>query len=497
MSIVMNVVKLMLPAAVREINDHLRQCGIYEFLANNRFLYVGGSLPSYIISKQINKHHEDVNKPHDIDVYTSNHNSLIRAINADLSDKCKLEVCGALVNCTMTDTSAKIQFITAETSDFKNEVVALYDCEMVRIGYHPFDGEFIFHHSFIDALYRQTHFNCSSYRTDKSRQDKLTQRAHDWYGMKIQFNSERHPSGYIGTVYSKPQFQVPLVPQIATPTDSNTVLYNTNVPSYLQLFHHLYRCIRCNTTIGRDLICPECKSKLLDFKCNRKYTITILGGINGLGQIMSSTYKQFGHTVYSTSRNADDTETTCRFELNQPISDHLYQCIDQSDILILNATKTLENDESVWNTTLDTFNLNLLMDRINTNVLGYIKFLQELFAHRRTVGVNRPLKVVYMDANESKYQNKMIDGKHLELNIAKSAVKQIFYTNANLFKKLNMSIVCYDPGWLSYHGISIEKKRSRSRHLIPPAVSSIGLLSVLEVPHHKIADTSVYDYISS
>jgi hypothetical protein len=156
----------------------------------------------------------------------------------------------------------------------------------------------------------------------------------------------------------------------------------------------------------------------------------------------------------------------------------------------------LDNDESVWNTTLDKFNVSLLMDRINTNVLGYVQFIRELLEHRRITGQMRQLQIVYVDANESKYEGKMIDGKHLELNIAKASVKQIFYTNANLFKKLNMAIICYDPGWLSYHGVSIEKKRSKSKHLISPEITSLGLLWNIEKKYNNIIDCSVYDYIN-
>ena len=82
-----------------------------------------------------------------------------------------------------------------------------------------------------------------------------------------------------------------------------------------------------------------------------------------------------------------------------------------------------------------------------------------------------------MDANESKFSGKLSDGKHLELNMAKTATKQIFYTNANLLASLGILTVCYDPGWLSYHGISVDKIESKSKYLIPPSVSALCLLN--------------------
>ena len=84
--------------------------------------------------------------------------------------------------------------------------------------------------------------------------------------------------------------------------------------------------------------------------------------------------------------------------------------------------------------------------------------------------------MVFMDANESKFEGKLSDGKHLELNMAKTATKQIFYTNANLLASLGVLTVCYDVGWLSYHGISVDKIESKSKYLIPPDIASLCLL---------------------
>jgi hypothetical protein len=226
----------------------------------------------------------------------------------------------------------------------------------------------------------------------------------------------------------------------------------------------------------------------------------VIGGINGFGRIIVDTSRKYDNTVFATGRSCNESAMTTRFELGQPVSPSLYQMIDQSDVLIMNATKTLEGDESVWNTRLSTFDASLLIDRIQTNVMGYVKLLQQLCAHRVNLLEHRqtihPLVMIYVDANESKCENKMVDGKHLELNIAKSAVKQILYTNYNLLTKLNIKVVCYDPGWLSYHGISLERQRSLSHHLIPPTIAAMGLLSASQQPDDRIVETSVYDFIT-
>lgn len=95
----------------------------------------------------------------------------------------------------------------------------------------------------------------------------------------------------------------------------------------------------------------------------------------------------------------------------------------------------------------------------------------------------------------------MVDGKHLELNMAKASTKQIFYTNSSIFQKLNMQVICYDPGWLSYHGISIENKKANTQHLIPPEIASYGIIytvSMSNIDEHvgPVYDCSVYDYVN-
>jgi len=73
-----------------------------------------------------------------------------------------------------------------------------------------------------------------------------------------------------------------------------------------------------------------------------------------------------------------------------------------------------------------------------------------------------------MDANESKFEGKLQDGKHIELNMAKTAFKQIFYTNAQVLASLGILTIFSCPSWLSYHGISVDKIASKSAFLIPP-----------------------------
>lgn len=466
-----------------QIDQYLHRVGLDEWLVQTPCLYIGGSFVSYMFA-QWNGHTDPLpSPPNDLDIYTTSHLQAIQSFNERIDQWKILDTNGSIINFISTKyfKSHKVQLITAETDNFMDEVLGLYDCSMVAIGYHPASHQILIHPRFTESL-KTGVFTCDLRRTTRERQVKLTERAHVWYHRTIAF------SGDSSVLFDPTSYY-------ASGLDLS-VLSETTPPKYLQLFHHLYRCLVCHSMTD-NLICTVCQPSLLSSKPSVPPVMTVIGGLNGFGKIIADLSRQWGSIVHATGRHSEELP----FHLGQPMSQELLNKIDHSSVLVLNATKTLDGDETVWNTHLSTTNVTLLWDRLQVNLLGYLRLVQELCGHRTSQMVNQrrplpPLTVVYVDANESKNETKMVDGKHLELNIAKSAVKQIFYTNVHLLTKLNMKVICYDPGWLSYHGISLEQKRARSQHLIPPMVSVQGLLFTTQMTNKlPIRDYSVYEFI--
>ena len=58
-------------------------------------------------------------------------------------------------------------------------------------------------------------------------------------------------------------------------------------------------------------------------------------------------------------------------------------------------------------------------------------------------------------------------------------VKFCIYTNANIMAGLGIVFVCWDCGWCSFHGISVDKIASKSKYLVPPKLSAIALISYI------------------
>lgn len=488
----------------QEIQQILKDFNLFDWFSHDDAIYVGGSMLSYILSHNLNvsEHIQKCNmiqnkndKPHDIDIYTTNHVDTIRFFNEHIKDFDVISINGCIINftCKEQKNALHAQLITSEVDDFYNDVLGNYDCDLVCIGYHPASNNVIIHRRLENAI-DSKEFRCFKYLSSVERSEKLEYRIGTWYDSKIKYIGDEF--GRFDAYYNDCE-------------QSMQSLITSVHPKYIQLFYNLYKCIGCNKQ-NNLLLCNECREIMRNIDHNKylKATVTIFGGCNGFGKIIGDTYDTFTSSVIRTSRNQ-----TCEysFMLGHDVSDKLLQYMMNSDIIIMNATKTLDGDESVWNTTLSTFDKDILYDRIETNVCGYAKLLNQICQYRISqLENNKQLKrivIVYTDANESKFDGKMVDCKHLELNIAKAGVKQVFYTNAYLLAKLNMTVICYDPGWLSYHGISIEKKKARSPTLIPPSISSDGIVFFANKMLNEfdqymkrkqvIVDYSVYDYINS
>lgn len=480
----------------------LRAAGIYDWLKSQPSMYIGGSLVSYlmchdhIMSEKIT--HDDNTIPHDIDMYTTNHISSINNFNQNIDHFIVDGIQGCIINfsCVNHSNNLHLQFITAEVDNFYDDVLGNYDCDLVCVGYHPFDDTLILHHRYVNAC--KTHvFNCYKHLSSVSRGDKLNTRAKLWYGGTLKFIGGEF--GRIDAYYDCQNSDL-----------SKSITNIITPPKYIQLFYNLYKCVKCGIQ-NKKLLCTICSSKILSSHNANKliHSAIVIGGCNGLGKIIGDTFTSNNLDVTRTSR-FPNSESDMKFILGTDISCELMEKINSTQILVMNATKTLDNNESVWNHYIDDFDISLLYDRIDTNVCSYVKFIKQLCEYRIQLiesekSLNK-LVLIYTDANESKFEGKMCDCKHLELNIAKSGVKQIFYTNAPLLAKLNIIVVCYDPGWLSYHGISIEKKRAKSVDLIPPVISSLGILDIATTTYNNfeklllsksvIFDHDVYKFIN-
>lgn len=470
-------------ACTNLIVNALKSAGIYEVIKQDSSLFVGGSLPSFLISQHLsNKIPEENQRPYnDIDLYTRNYVKTLHNFSKHFGNKIKsIKKTGVNISFVI-DNDVPIQIITSEFDDFLSDVLANYDCTLNSAGYYPFKNEFIIHENFISSLQNKEfilHYELSN----PKRITKLTERAFLWYNSTIKIVKENE-NGDFRPYYRKI-------------TNINALQEVISPPKYMQLYYNKFTCFNCNILQER-LICEDCiyrtEGRIFDLITIRNQKITILGGVNGFGKIMTIVANDFNNDVHITSRNPPKGEKIYKFVLGETVSDELMEHILTSDVVILNAYSTLDNDEAIWLTTLDKFDEKLALDKIKMNTFGYVKLLQEIIEKRKEQikkeNLNKNIKLVFMDANESKYATKLIDSKHLELNMAKAATKQIFYTNANLLASYGFFTISYDVSWLGWHGCSIDLKKSKNDKLIPPHLAALSLLkSLSEMDCDKLLD---------
>ena len=487
---------------------------LWDFLKDDKNIYIGGSLPFMCLSNKINNINEII--VGDIDIYTMNCPLLFRNINkryiisniikTGVNVKFNIDI--DTKNENKNTSQLSIQIITSSFENFKSEVLDEYDCGMVAVGFHPHTSEFIIHSRFLDQ-YEKKRFEVIHERSNPSRILKLTERAKklfdaDMVEIKLNENSDYRP-------YWKNKEVIKCL---------NDVMPS---PPYIQMYASKYHCMNCEKK-QEYLICAQCQLKIkssfvITIKTKNfisKYKkVVVFGGLNGLGKIMADEIIKIGENqieLIRTGRNGGMETNTYPFDLqdyllklkpgdtlvenikiskitnsNKSIlSDELIDKIVNADLIIFNSYQTLEGDQSIWNTNINTFNAHLSEKRFKINCWGYVGLFQEILKERKKFIEGRkstePIQdqlFVWIDANESRFESKLSDGKHLELNMAKTACKQIFYTNANIMAGLGILFLCYDCGWCSYHGISVDKIASKSKYLVPPDLTSLALLAYL------------------
>jgi hypothetical protein len=453
----------------------LKKIGIWDFVSKFEHIYIGGSLPGLVLSHGNGIDiYNDIN---DVDLYTTNSPMLIRDINKFLRPRniSKTGVNFSFV--TMFNVYKLIQVITSHFDDFNKEILENYDCDMICVGYHPFSKKFIINDRFLKG-YNDKNFIVFYERSNEERIIKLTKRAKTYFNSTITIFKERPDVDY------RPYWRNRIALENICDVDSS--------PPYVQVYCNKYKCCICKD-ITEYLVCKSCDKKITGYYQQNTFNnfpiekMVVFGGVNGFGNIIANQAVSMGINVSRTSRNPKN-KSQIKFDLtNGQISGYLMNEILESDCVVFNAYQTLENNHSIWTTKINSFDEELALERFKVNCFGYIKILQQIIKARKEFISSsknkdniKDIVFVCMDANESLFEGKLQDGKHIELNMAKTAWKQIFYTNAQVLASIGIITVFIDPSWLSYHGISVDQIASKSKFLIPPYMCAKVIINYIK-----------------
>ena len=496
--------ELQLRIADCRIEEVLTDAGVWDLLQDrDGAFYVGGSLPTYCLSGCGKGCPES---PHDIDVYTGNQFGCVRALRRFMDKIIVQAVRGCIVDFVVAGAKVpmRVQIITAPVNRFAEDVLDRYDCSLVAVGYNPRESStrrFVVTEPFLHGL-REGAFPCASEVTPE-RVAKVQARATAWYGAKVVVGQRPIP---------RPEYASFLAHYTATATDESPAhglkrLQEVAVPEYVHMFHDLRRCTCCRA-VGPTLLCVDCERTVRGRWPVRHpvpkegWRAVVLGGLHGFGFHVTSALRQrYGDAaVLATSREVPQGTTgVARFVLGLALEGALKEALGRADLIVLNAAKTLDGNDAAWQTTASSFDAALLMDRLRTNVVGYARFLGEYMDMRRgCVGASaRTTRMVFVDANESKFAGKMFDGRHPEVNVAKAGCKQLIYTYAPALWKLGVRVACYDPGWMSEHATSLADEPHSKE--MPADISARGIVAMTEEDMQRdeddVAERSVYSYV--
>ena len=327
------------------INSVLERVGILEIVRKDSSVYVGGSLPAFIVSQVIRNKNDDITC-NDIDLYTTNYIKTLHNFSKYLGNKIKsIKRTGVNVSFILGDNDIPIQIVTSEFNHFYNDVLGNYDTTLVAVGFYPWTNQFITHDNFMVGLDTKT-FICHYEKSNPKRIEKLNLRANRWFNSKLNIVKDTETGDF--RPYYKKSYTVNSLQDIVSP------------PNYVQLYYNKYKCIKCNKE--QDfLMCTDCvqavQNKIIESHNIKNKKITILGGVNGFGKILKDIAISLdtNNQINVTSRSGHDKDNIYKFTLGKPVSNELMNKLLNSDIIILNAYSTLENDERIWTTTIDTF----------------------------------------------------------------------------------------------------------------------------------------------
>ena len=348
---------------ISSINSVLKHAGLLEAIQQDSSVFVGGSLPSYVYSQLLSCQSAPSVLPcNDIDLYTNNYVKTLCNLSKHFGNKMgQIKRTGVNVTFTLLNNETPIQIVTSEFVDFHDDVLENYDTTLVAIGYHPSTQKVIIHNRFLGSL-KTKQFLCYYEKSNPKRIEKLMLRAKEWYDAELIIVKENEDANF--RPYYKGSHFVNSLQDIVSP------------PNYVQLYYQKYTCVRCNVRQDR-LLCLQCIEKVVPQLTQTNQTkgkkIVILGGKNGFGKILAQEALQYNNQVCVTSRTTDTQSNIYQYVLGESVSDELMQHIITADILVLNAYSTLDGNESIWTTVLDTFDESLAYEKFKVNTIGYVK----------------------------------------------------------------------------------------------------------------------------
>jgi len=176
--------------------------------------------------------------------------------------------------------------------------------------------------------------------------------------------------------------------------------------------------------------------------------VLIIGARIGFGNYIINEFSKLNcKSLTGTSRSHFDSINfdTCIYDILIKPSVDFQNNLEKANIIIFNAW--IDININYWNRI---FNNDIDLNNKCLKILsGFVKFLEILIEIK--FNKNEETILIWIDADESKYKEKLKSGKHLEYNCLKSSGKQALWTLSEKLASCGIKIIMYDPGWIGYN----------------------------------------------
>ena len=402
------------------------------------------------------------NHPNDIDVYSKNslrfrqtHLSTIMGVNSKMSCNSD-DYTNYLLRLSMDVVTIYFETFTS--------ILNGYDCTMTMLGYQPNTRTLYSTQEYSEGLMKNTFYVIKSSTIE--RLEKIQKRCKSWYNdAELIINVGCHSGGYGALSSSGSNATIDCkAPKMDERFRGGVIHGNcwfgsrccvscgvVHSESFIQqVYFHCYMCTECKKNVENVIQSHVHDQNIEAFKGK---SVLVVGGRKNFGKSiveylstlqLSKLYVTSRHRQLITIEDIYSNRHRVRFDLddsrtftNLPIND--------IDVIIFNAWPTVEGNIHNWTHTLNQWPHDTYVERCHT-VEGYAMFLRYLIENKP---VNKTIWYISMDADESRFEGKLMHGRHLALNASKCAQKQITFSMGEILAGNKIYTMFYDPGWLS------------------------------------------------
>lgn len=425
-------------------NNHLSLCcnNIKNFLNNintnliniliKNKVYISGTFISYIISPQLKC------KFNDIDLYCENPLELIKDLD-NLNIHYNVYRYNNTINYSIKipNNIIVLQIIYAKITSL--EFLNNFDINLTKVAYVCHENYIHLSNDFINS-YNIKEFYASKCMCDKRFKKYLFFTKYNYKSILLRKDFENDFRINYYTYKNKYNYK--------NDTKGTILTYSMKLLNMDIKRSHFNGCImsKCNNKTVTYL-CDVCIASLkLDIYIDNTIynkNFMVIGAASSYGSLIFNHIKNNASNNYLGTSYWYESNDIINYDLRYKPDELILSKLLESDIIFLAATKTTDSNKIYLYKNIIDYDIDeeLLNNRYQVNVLGYIKLLKTYMHYKIDSNNDKKQLIVYIDNNMSSFNDEI---SHPELNIIKTAQKRVVYQFLKIYNNININFLIYN-----------------------------------------------------